>query len=75
MKSRRIVFPNGSIDPWHVLGITSGKGISSDSRALLINGTAHCSDLYPASDRDPPSLIEARIQIRDFLASSLDQRD
>lgn len=75
MKSRRIVFPNGSVDPWHALGITSSREVSSDSMAVFINGTAHCADLYPDSESDPPSLIDARIQIRNFLASSLSQRD
>jgi hypothetical protein len=75
MKSRRIVFPNGSVDPWHVLGITSGEEVSSNSKAVFINGTAHCADLYPDSESDPPELIEARIQIRNFLTSCLSQHD
>lgn len=71
IKSPRIVFPNGSIDPWHALGIIDDSTISSDSLPLYINGTAHCSDLYPDSDDDPPQLTQARLRIKNFLASAL----
>ena len=36
IKGTRIVFPNGSIDPWHALGIT--KNISSEAQAIYIRG-------------------------------------
>lgn len=36
IRSSRIVFPNGSIDPWHVLGIT--RNISTVLPAVFING-------------------------------------
>ena len=31
-----IVFPNGSTDPWHALGIT--KDLSPDATALFVDG-------------------------------------
>ena len=56
-----IILPNGSIDPWHALGITS---IVSDSVvAIYIEGTAHCANMYPSSPYDAPSLVEARKEI------------
>lgn len=67
MRGTRIVFPNGSIDPWHTLGVVKQDQVSSDSLVLLINGTAHCADLYPDADNDPPQLRAARAQISDFL--------
>lgn len=36
IRSSRIVFPNGSIDPWHMLGIT--HNISAVLPAIFING-------------------------------------
>lgn len=36
IRSSRIVFPNGSIDPWHVLGIT--RNISNVLPAVFIKG-------------------------------------
>ena len=56
-----IVFPNGSIDPWHALGVTTN--ISDSLVAIFINGTAHCANMYPASPNDPPQLVKARDQI------------
>ncbi len=36
LKVTRVLFPNGSIDPWHALGVT--KDLSSEARALYIKG-------------------------------------
>ncbi|XP_077468252.1 thymus-specific serine protease [Stigmatopora argus] len=59
--STRIVFPNGSIDPWHALGIT--QNISDELPAVFIKGTAHCANMYPASVDDLLQLTLARDQI------------
>ena len=40
-----IVFPNGSIDPWHALGVLECRPASS-LVAVFINGTAHCANMY-----------------------------
>ncbi|XP_071951761.1 putative serine protease F56F10.1 [Antedon mediterranea] len=60
-----IVFPNGSIDPWHYLGITTSIG--DDAKAVFINGTAHCANMYPATAQDLPQLIQARKTIQSNL--------
>uniref|UniRef100_A0A3Q3WZB5 Uncharacterized protein n=1 Tax=Mola mola TaxID=94237 RepID=A0A3Q3WZB5_MOLML len=39
IRSSRIVFPNGSVDPWHASGIT--QNITPDLKAIFIKGTAH----------------------------------
>jgi len=36
VKVSRIIFPNGSIDPWHALSVT--KDLSPEAIALFING-------------------------------------
>jgi len=59
------VFPNGSIDPWHALGIV--KDVSSTEQAVFIEGTAHCANMYPASPSDPLQLIQARQHIQDHI--------
>uniref|UniRef100_A0A224Z7T1 Thymus specific serine protease n=1 Tax=Rhipicephalus zambeziensis TaxID=60191 RepID=A0A224Z7T1_9ACAR len=56
-----VTFPNGSIDPWHALGVT--KDLARDVTAIFINGTAHCADMYPPSEHDVPELTRAREQI------------
>lgn len=36
IKVTRVVFPNGSIDPWHALGVITD--LSSSATAVYING-------------------------------------
>lgn len=62
-----IVFPNGSIDPWHVLGIT--QNITDQLPAIFINGTAHCANMYPPSSSDLPGLTSARVEISALIGS------
>ena len=35
----RVVLPNGSVDPWHALGVLHDLG--TDTRAIYINGILH----------------------------------
>ena len=58
--STNIVFPNGSIDPWHALGVLESSG---SLVAIFINGTAHCANMYPPSPQDLPGLVKARADI------------
>lgn len=60
-----VVFVHGSIDPWHVLGITQSS--NPQAPAIYIKGTAHCANMYPPSEGDMPQLKEARIQIKDLI--------
>ena len=60
-----IVFPNGSIDPWHALGVTSN--ISDSLVAIFIDGTAHCANMYPSSPKDSPELVKAREMISAYI--------
>ncbi|VDO67481.1 unnamed protein product [Heligmosomoides polygyrus] len=57
-KGTNVAIPNGSLDPWHALG----KYTSNDPSVVwyLINGTAHCADMYPARPEDEPDLSNAR---------------
>ncbi|XP_033638180.1 thymus-specific serine protease-like [Asterias rubens] len=58
IRATKVIFPNGSIDPWHYLGIT--KDISDEEQAVYIHGTAHCANMYPKLPSDPPELVQAR---------------
>lgn len=71
IRSSRIVFPNGSIDPWHALGIT--QDITPDLPAIFIKGTSHCANMYPARSQDPPQLEMAREHIFLLLQQWLKQ--
>ncbi|KAL0973367.1 hypothetical protein UPYG_G00202530 [Umbra pygmaea] len=68
----RIVFPNGSLDPWHALGITSS--ITEDLPAVFIKGTAHCANMYPARAEDLPQLTLAREHIFQILQDWLKEK-
>ncbi|XP_014672876.1 PREDICTED: putative serine protease K12H4.7 isoform X2 [Priapulus caudatus] len=69
IKVTKVVFPNGSIDPWHRMGIVERPG--DESHAIFIKGTAHCANMYPASESDPKELVEAREQIKNLIAEWL----
>ncbi|EDQ91339.1 uncharacterized protein MONBRDRAFT_18115 [Monosiga brevicollis MX1] len=66
----RIIYPNGSIDPWHALSVTSNTTIE-DTLAIFINGTAHCANMYPPSSSDLPGLTAARTSILNTLQTWL----
>lgn len=53
----KTILPNGSIDPWSVLGVLPDIAVGP---AIFIKGTAHCADLYPSSPTDPQTLKDAR---------------
>jgi hypothetical protein len=62
LKETRVVLGNGSVDPWHILGITSPTRPcdQADETIRYMNGTAHCADLYPPTSHDLPELTETR---------------
>ncbi|XP_076060086.1 putative serine protease K12H4.7 [Oratosquilla oratoria] len=68
---KKVVFVNGSIDPWHKLGITSSS--NSDMPAIFINGTAHCANMYPASPNDLPELVESRKTVFNHIKQWLEE--
>ncbi|CAG5133617.1 unnamed protein product [Candidula unifasciata] len=65
----RVLFPNGSIDPWHALGVL--EDLNPEARAIFINGTAHCANMYPSTPEDPPQLVTARKEISDTIGQWL----
>ncbi|KAM9663676.1 thymus-specific serine protease-like [Trichechus inunguis] len=65
VRGSKIIFSNGSFDPWHILGIT--KDISEDLPAVFIKGEGHCSDLFEPMDTDSAELIQAREKIFNIL--------
>ncbi|RUS86001.1 hypothetical protein EGW08_006213 [Elysia chlorotica] len=64
----RVVFVNGDIDPWHYLGITKSL---PQAQAILIPGTAHCANMYPAAEDDPAALVQARKTVGQLIAQWL----
>lgn len=57
----RIVFVNGSIDPWHALSVLSN--LTTSEVAIFIPGTSHCANMHAYSCEDPPALTAARKEV------------
>uniref|UniRef100_A0A8R1HT45 Uncharacterized protein n=1 Tax=Caenorhabditis japonica TaxID=281687 RepID=A0A8R1HT45_CAEJA len=72
-KATNVVLPNGSYDPWHVLGTNVSDPINHVT-PLLIQGAAHCSDMYPAYDGEPADLAHNRDRIFKELQYFLGQQ-
>lgn len=64
-------FVNGDVDPWHVLGNYQNYSPQSQSATVLVQGTAHCADLYPPRSSDLPGLTQARAVQKALLAQWL----
>jgi len=62
-----VIFPSGTIDPWHALSISNTSQpqplVQASEQAAFIEGTAHCKDLYAPNAGDSPQLTYAREQI------------
>ncbi|EDV20342.1 uncharacterized protein TRIADDRAFT_63413 [Trichoplax adhaerens] len=72
IKGTRIVFPNGSIDPWHALGLL--KSTDATRPTIFIKGTAHCANMYPPTSKDPAGLRQARTKILGYLTKWLKEK-
>ncbi|KAK5970304.1 Serine carboxypeptidase S28 [Trichostrongylus colubriformis] len=71
MDSSYIILPNGNIDPWHALGKLNSS--TSTILPVVIDGAAHCADMYSPSSTDPASMAAARktiaTQLQQWLQS------
>ncbi|CAB05185.2 Peptidase S28 [Caenorhabditis elegans] len=70
-RGTNVVLPNGNVDPWHALGLYYPTDSSVVS--YLIDGTAHCADMYPARDADVPGLKVVRDLVDQNIAKWLNQ--
>jgi len=65
----RVIYPSGTIDPWHALGVTNSTPLANPLEGpAFILGTAHCHDMHAPQPSDPPSLTWARQQINETVA-------
>lgn len=64
-----VVFPSGSIDPWHFLGVDSNSVVMNQKTEtpLWIVGTSHCADLNQPAPWDIPALDTARDDIAKYV--------
>ncbi|XP_045193377.2 thymus-specific serine protease-like [Mercenaria mercenaria] len=68
----KIVFVNGSVDPWHRLSILTNQ-TEIGTYSVFIPGTAHCADLRAQHDSDTIELREARQQIAALVGQFLEE--
>lgn len=68
----RIIFVNGSIDPWHWLSILKNEPVY-DIYGVFIEGTAHCANMQAAKESDPIALRFARKQIASLVSQFLQE--
>jgi len=74
LRSDKIVFTNGSFDPWHALGLISDTPHPDKMPVIYINGTGHCVDLYARAPTDPPALTRAREQAWSYIDKWLNEK-
>jgi len=74
VRSNKIVFLNGSVDPWHALGLISDTPKPDDMPVYYIKGTAHCADLYGTSPNDLSTLTYAREQAWKYVGKWLNEK-
>jgi len=69
----RILFTNGSNDPWSLLSITvpNGNATNPNTTVYLVDGASHCDDLRPATPTDSTSLQGARALFDELLGQWL----
>uniref|UniRef100_A0A0K0FIT1 Serine protease K12H4.7 n=1 Tax=Strongyloides venezuelensis TaxID=75913 RepID=A0A0K0FIT1_STRVS len=65
-QANNVILPNGNLDPWHALG-TYVTNNTTHQYPYLIDGTAHCGDMYPDYDGQPASLGP----VRKFIKSTV----
>ncbi|KAF0684016.1 Aste57867_23937 [Aphanomyces stellatus] len=66
-----VIFPSGTIDPWHALAVQNSTALATaSSHAIFIEGTAHCADMHARNaTKDSGHLVWARQQIAAAVAS------
>jgi len=66
----RIVYTSGNVDPWHRLAVQHATA-SSEYRAMIVDGAAHCRTLYYPSSSDPAPVQAAHKFVGDALSAWL----
>ena len=62
-QASRIIFTNGSEDPWKRASVLTSKNKRVIPIEIECDGCAHCVDLHTPSENDHPNLKAAREQI------------
>lgn len=72
LKGSNILFTNGMRDPWHLLSITENQPPTPTSSVQAVTYQAgHCAPMTKPTANDPPSLVAARLSVKNFLGEIL----
>eukprot|EP00873_Tetraselmis_striata_P009752 jgi/Tetstr1/430016/TSEL_019877.t1 len=85
VRGTNITLVNGSMDPWHALGVVNDtdtffnsctdacthQDLAKGEQLVFLKGTAHCRDMQASKPSDPPSVQWAHAKIRRLLAKWL----
>lgn len=70
-KNGRVLFINGSIDPWHYLSVL--KNLGGNETAIFIDGASHCQDMGGHGEDMPPALGPALDKIESTVQTWIEE--
>lgn len=68
LQATKIIFTNGSEDPWKHASITKSENPNIIPLEIVCDDCAHCVDLHADSPNDPEALTAARAQIMNQMS-------
>jgi thymus-specific serine protease len=71
-QATNVLVTNGLRDPWSTVSLVADVPPPSKVRAITYDA-GHCAPLTEATDQDPPSLVQARQQIVDFIQDVINE--
>ncbi|XP_022106762.1 thymus-specific serine protease-like isoform X1 [Acanthaster planci] len=72
-RGSRVVFVDGTIDPWHALSVLTN--LPEDLKSIFMKGTSHCADMAPYNPDDTPALKAGRLAIEKVVSDWLMQAE
>ncbi|CAM9504375.1 unnamed protein product [Pylaiella littoralis] len=72
-RGSRVIFPNGSIDPWHALGVLESP--MPELPVIYVEGASHHFWTHPSKPTDSSDVAKARMEIWKQVTEWLDEDD
>ncbi|XP_076272485.1 putative serine protease K12H4.7 [Rhynchophorus ferrugineus] len=70
VKVENVIYVNGDVDPWHVLGKLETSG-ETGSKAIVIKGASHCAGFYATTVNDSEEITAAKKEVQDTISQWL----
>lgn len=89
VRGTNITLVNGSMDPWHALGVINDtdtyynsctdactrQDLAKGEQIVFLEGTSHCRDMRASKPDDPPSVKWAHAKIRHAVSKWVGRRE